>query len=278
MALHRLDVMPYRWKVRSLKVPRLNVWWRRWQASRGRAVGNYGDLPQLIRKHAPGKSFADIGCLWGVNGEYAFVAAEAGATRVVGVDVFGPTPEFEQQRARRAPQVEFVLGDISQPQTFTSLGCVDVVFCAGVLYHHPSPFDLLVALRRICRETLILRTSTIPEVRGLPNAAVYFPMLDDRTRDLWNLKSLGLVHQAGISNEFQPAEGYGNWFWGLTPSCLESLLKTAGFKVEWRATEAFAQTVVCSAVAPSFSHRLPGETEARELGRKVSAEQVARPA
>src|SRR4029450_3342109 len=89
----------------------------------------------------------------------------------------------------------------------------------------------------ICRDTLILRTSTIPEVRGLPNAAVYFPMLDAKARELWNLKSLGLLHQAGISNEFQPAEGYGNWFWGLTPSCLTSLLETAGVPPHFRAAE-----------------------------------------
>jgi hypothetical protein len=153
-----------------------------------------------------------------------------------------------------------------------------VVFCAGVLYHHPSPFDLLVALRRICRETLILRTSTIPEIRGLPNAAVYFPMLDAKARDLWNLKGLGVLHQAGISNEFQPAEGYGNWFWGLTPSCLESLLKTAGFRVDFRATEAFAQTVVCAAVAPALEHRLPDQIAARRLAADVSAAGIARPA
>ena len=270
--------MLYRWKVTLLKVPRLNLWWRRWRASRGQAVGNYGDLPHLIRKHAPGKSFADVGCLWGVNGEYAFVAAEAGATRVVGVDVFGPTPEFEASRRARAPNVEFVLGDISRRDTCDRIGEVDVVFCAGVLYHHPSPFDLLVALRRICRETLILRTSTIPEVRGLPNAAVYFPMLDERGRALWDLKPLGVTHQAGISNEFRPGEGYGNWFWGLTPSCLQSLLKTAGFRVEWCGTEAFAQTVVCSTAERAFRHELPDEDGARELGREISARGAARPA
>jgi SAM-dependent methyltransferase len=270
--------MLYRWKVRSLKVPRLNLLWRRWRGWQGEPVGNYGQLPDLIRRHAPGKSFADIGCMWGVDGEYAFVAAEAGAQRVVGVDVFGPTPEFEQKRAARAPGVVFVLGDISRPDTFNRVGTVDVVFCAGVLYHHPSPFDLLVALRRICGETLILRTSTIPEVRGLPNAAVYFPMLDQRGRELWNLKPLGVTYQAGISDAFRPDEGYGNWFWGLTPSCLESLLATAGFKVEWRATEAFAQTVICSAVTSAFTHRLPGEDEARRMAEEISAAGVAKPA
>jgi hypothetical protein len=270
--------MLYRWKVALLKRPRLNVLWRRWRQRQGEAVGNYNQLPGLIRTHASGRSFADIGCMWGVNGDFAFLAEESGATRVKAVDVFGPTPEFEQKRIARSSRVEFILGDVTRTETLEAIGPVDVVFCAGVLYHHPSPFDLLVALRRICRETLILRTSTIPEVRGLPNAAVYFPMLDAAGRDLWNLKRLGVLHQAGISNEFQPSDGYGNWFWGLTPSCLESLLATAGFRVDVRATEAFAQTVVCTAVAPALEHQLPDQVSARRLGEDISASGVARPA
>jgi len=270
--------MLYRWKVRLLKRPRLNLLWRRWRARQGEFVGNYDRLPEYIRKHAPGKSFADVGCMWGVNGEHSFLAEEAGATAVTAVDVFGPTPEFEQKRLSRGSRVRFLLGDITRIETLEQIGQVDVVFCAGVLYHHPSPFDLLVALRRICRETLILRTSTIPEVRGLRNAAVYFPMLDAQSRELWNLKSLGLMHQAGISNAFQPAEGYGNWFWGLTPSCLESLLTTAGFRVDFRATESFAQTVVCTAVAPAMQHELPDQSSARRLAEAISAAGIARPA
>lgn len=270
--------MLYQLKVRSLKVPRLNRLWRRWRGRRGDVVGSYDRLPEYIRRHAPGRSFADIGCMWGVNGEYAFLAEEAGATSVKAVDVFGPTPEFEEKRLARNSRVEFILGDLARADTIARIGTADVVFCAGVLYHHPSPFDLLVALRQICRETLILRTSTIPEVPGLPNAAVYFPMLDARGRELWNLKRLGLLHQAGISNEFQPSEGYGNWFWGLTPSCLESLLATAGFRVDFRATEAFAQTCVCTAVAPPLQHTLPDDASARRIAEEISAAGVARPA
>ena len=270
--------MLYRWKVRLLKHPRLNLLWRRWRATHGEILGSYDRLPEFIRNHAPGRSFADIGCMWGVNGEYSFIAEDAGATSVTAVDVFGPTPEFEGKHAARRSRVRFVLGDITRLETLDEIGEADVVFCAGVLYHHPSPFDLLVALRRICRDTLILRTSTIPEVRGLPNAAVYFPMLDENARELWNLKRLGLLHQAGISNAFQPSEGYGNWFWGLTPSCLESLLKTAGFRVDFRATEAFAQSVVCTAVAPALQHRLPDQVSARRLAADISAAGIARPA
>lgn len=99
---------------------------------------------------------------------------------------------------------------------------------------------MLVALRRMCTQTLILRTATIPEIKGLPHAAVYFFMLSRKDRKLWNLKSLGVPYQVGITDSFNPTAGYGNWFWGLTPSCLTSLLETAGFRVDYRAREPFA--------------------------------------
>jgi hypothetical protein len=268
----------YRLKVAALKIPRLNYLWRYWRARRGQTVGEYQRLLDLIRQYAPGKTFADIGCMWGVNGAHSFAAEEAEARRIYAVDVFGPTPEFVAEHTRRGSRVEFILGDAVAPSTLDRIGGVDVVFCAGVLYHHPSPFDLVVALRRICRDTLILRTSTIPEINGLPNAAVYFPHLDEPARRLWSLRSLGVLHQAGISNGFTAAEGYGNWFWGLTPSCLVSLMKTAGFEVMRRDDEPFAQTLVCRAVAAPFEHRLPGEEEARAVAEAVSAARVARPA
>ena len=268
----------YRWKVRLLKNRLCNVLWRHAAVRRGWPVGNYADLPDYIRRYAPGNSFVDVGCMWGVNGEYAFVAEEAGATRVKGVDVFGPTPEFEQKKAAHGSAVEFILGDASHPETIERVGVTDVVFCAGVLYHHPSPFDLLVALRRMCAKTLLLRTSTIPEVNGLRNAAVYYPLLGPDDRRLWNLAGLGVPQQVGITNEFQPREGYGNWFWGLTPSCLESLLRTAGFRIEHRAAEPFAQTVVCSADDVPFTHHLPTEAEARRMAEEISSAGVARPA
>jgi SAM-dependent methyltransferase len=266
--------MLYTWKVKFLKTRRGGLLWRRWRAWRGDDIGAYSRLPEYIREYAPGRSFVDIGCMWGVDGEYAFLAEEAGASTVKGVDVFGPTPEFEAKKRTRDSAVEFILGDAAHPETIARVGVVDVVFCAGVLYHHPSPYDLLVALRRMCRQTLILRTSTIPEIRGLSNVAVYFPMLRPKDRRLWNLN---VGRQVGITDGFEPDEGYGNWFWGLTPSCLVSLLETAGFRADFRATEGFAQTVICSPVAVPFEHRLPGESEAHRMGQEVSATNIARP-
>jgi SAM-dependent methyltransferase len=255
--------MFYRWKVKMLKRPRLNFWWRYWRSWRGDPVGAYHDLPDLIRRYAPHKSFIDVGCMWEVNGRHAFLAEEAGAANVKAIDVFGPTPEYEQEHRSRRSRVEFILGDITSPATIARADAADVVLCAGVLYHHPSPFELLTALRRICRDTLILRTAAIPEIAGLQNAAVFFPLLDDRERRLWDLRSLGVSAQAAITDRFNADDGYGNWFWGLTPSCLVALVTCAGFRVEHRAMESFAQTVIAKVASMPFKHRLPGEKEAR---------------
>lgn len=280
LAARLLGALPrlYPLKVSLLKRPRANLIWRYWRSAQGDEVGEYGGLPGLIQQYAPGRSFVDIGCMWGVNGEHAFLAEEAGATEVKGVDVFGPTPEFEARKRERASAVEFILGDAGHPATIARVGTMDVVLCAGVLYHHPSPFNLLAALRRMCRQTLILRTSTIPEVEGLPHAAVYYPMLSEGDRRLWDLRTLGLQRQVGITDAFEPHEGYGNWFWGLTPSCLAALLETAGFRVDRRMNETFAQTFVCTPVEVPFAHRLPEEGEARSMAEEISGAGIARPA
>jgi len=270
-------VIPYSLKVRVLKTHRGNAAWRRWRMLRGDEIGDYGRLPDLVRQHAPGRSFVDVGCMWGVNGEYSFVAEEAGATAVTGVDVFGPTPEFEEKRRERRSSVRFVLGDATRRETLETIGVADVVLCAGVLYHHPSPFDVLTALRRICCQTLILRTATIPEIRGFTNGAIYYPLLLHSQRRLWNLSSLGLGIQVGITGPFEPEAGYGNWFWGLTPSCLDALVQNAGFTVERHLREAFATTLVCRAIDPPFEHTLPDEVAARAIGDEVSGAGIARP-
>ena len=53
---------------------------------------------------------------------------------------------------------------------------------------------------------------------------------------------------------------------------------TAGFRVDYQATEPFAQTMICTPVEIPFEHRLPGETEARALGEAISEAGIAKPA
>jgi 2-polyprenyl-3-methyl-5-hydroxy-6-metoxy-1,4-benzoquinol methylase len=132
----------------------------------------------LIRKYAAGKTFADIGCMWGINGANSFFAESCGAKRVLAVDVF-TTEQFAAERSRLNSRVEFVLGDINETDTVRRVGKSNVVFSAGVLYHTPDPFSFLVRLRSICDEVLILSTALIPEMPGLRNTAIFYPLLDE---------------------------------------------------------------------------------------------------
>ena len=173
---------------------------------------------ELIQKYAIGKTFADIGCMWGVNGGFSFFAEGCGAKRVVGVDIYPATKQFAVEHSRLNSSVQFVLGDINESDTLRQIGTTNIVFCSGVLYHMPDPFSLLVRLRSICDELLILRSQLVPEMPGLRNTAIFYPMLDEAHR---NLFKTGIGIQKAIAGPYEPESGYDNWFWGLTPSCVE---------------------------------------------------------
>ncbi|MEP7076802.1 MAG: class I SAM-dependent methyltransferase [Acidobacteriota bacterium] len=203
----------------------------------------------LIRQNVKGKSFADIGCMWGINGLNSFIAEDAGASEVVGVDVYSASEEFLEEKKRRNSAIRFVQGDINSAETTEAIGKMDVVLCGGVLYHTPDPVHLLSRLRAICKETLILNTRSIPEMRGLKNAAVFYPYLEAKQRKIWDL---GMGAQKAITGPYEVESGYGNWFWGMTPSCVEALLKCAGFEVRERYVQPFECAFVCSAIDIQF--------------------------
>ena len=182
----------------------------------------------LIARHAPGQSLVDVGCMWKVDGAYAFHALAHGAVRVTALDVHAPTPEFLAQNAAAGERVRFVQGDINDPAIADAIGVADIVFCSGVLYHMPNPILTLTRLRRICCRTLILGSATIPEQRW-PQSAVFFPYLRAGARRALTYPSAD--QKIGLDTEFVREWDYGNWFWGLTPSSVEAMLRATGFEV-----------------------------------------------
>lgn len=244
--------MLYQLKVRALKSRTFQRLGARLQRLLGRDPG-VGEVPDrlkedLIRRLVPGKSFADIGCMWRVNGLFSFVAQDAGATRVAAVDIHPPSAEFTAELARRGSRVEFIQGDIHAAATLQAIGRRDLVFCSGLLYHTPNPVATLMQLRQICDGVLILNTSTVPEHPGLKNFAVFYPYLDETQRRLWSPGEGAL----GVATPYDPAQGYANWIWGFSHSCLESMLRCAGFRVSERYGQGFLSCVVCETLPPGF--------------------------
>ncbi|MEN9625948.1 MAG: hypothetical protein RL557_276 [archaeon] len=205
---------------------------------------------ELVRKYAPNKSFADIGALWGINGLNSFIAEESGATKIIAVDVYPANKEFLDEQARRNSKVQFFQGDINLLETSQKIGLCDVVLCSGVLYHTPDPVHLLASLRTITRETLILNTASVPEMPGFKNTAVFYPFLNKNQRKIWDR---GIGSQKAITGPYEPENGYGNWFWGMSPSCIESMLGCVGFEVMERSITSFNSIFICKAVSVKFT-------------------------
>ncbi len=173
-----------------------------------------------IRSHVRGHSFADIGGLYGIHGEHAFVAEAAGASGVTLFDVGdAELSEFPARKRQRGSSVRYVQGDLEDPVSVERIGPHDIVWCTGVIYHTPNPVGQLLALRRITRGLLYLGTHTIPEIPGIENGCVYYPYLSDRSR-----RAYASPHRdsrnfwaIGIPFNDKPMFGYANFWWGISP-------------------------------------------------------------
>lgn len=220
--------------------------WIRRRRYPGLLEGRPEDLwRELIARHVPGRSFVDVGCMWRVDGAYAFHALERGATAVTGVDINPATDRFAARNAAVEDRVRFVQSDVNDPMLPSRVGEFDVVFCSGVLYHVPNPVLTLEQLRRLCRGTLILTTASILE-RDTPHAAVFLPYLEASTRD--RLDFPALARKRGLDSPVIERRGYANWLWLPTASCLRAMLRFAGFEPLGCYEHRHVTTVVARAV------------------------------
>jgi hypothetical protein len=140
------------------------------------------------------------------------------------------TDEFDEQVRQRGSNVRFVRGDLHDPAVRAEAGAHDVVYCSGVLYHVPHPVQTLESLRELGREYLILLTHTIPEVPLVKQASVFWPELDERTRLAYAAayeRAAGPADRIGLSTPFDPRAGYANWWWGMSRSAVEAMLRAA---------------------------------------------------
>ena len=189
---------------------------------------------ELIARLAPGKTFLDMGGMWGISGDDAFAAEAAGARRVVICDGMDPSDDFQRKRAERSSQVQYVQGDLHDPLTVERLGTFDVVWCLGILYHSPDPYRLIEHLRRMTTDTLVLGSRVIPELPGIEGGCVFYPALSDKSlRGYAWMYGREAPALPGATTPFDrtPAMGYVNYWWGLTPSALLGMLDLARFEV-----------------------------------------------
>ncbi|MEE4186105.1 MAG: methyltransferase domain-containing protein [Gammaproteobacteria bacterium] len=161
-----------------------------------------------IRQHVQGKRVLD---LFAANGGFAFIAAQFGASEVVGV-------EYAHDRVASASliaevtglsdRVSFICGDVYKLDEYFSEP-FDTVLCLGGLYHVPDPALLLKGIRAVTRETLVLHTAMTLNLPGNWAKFHYRP--------------------AATAKEPLAQGGYGAW--SFTPECIRHLLRHGGFTV-----------------------------------------------
>ena len=210
---------------------------------------------QWVADVVPGKTFAEVGGLWGTVNEQVTVAAQAGATATTMIDIApddGGDEDLwklfrERATSRGVTDTTCLIASIDDPETVERAGSFDVVCCSGVLYHCPDPVHTLRQLRAITRETLILGTVSMPEtvttsagtVSVEAGAALLVPAISDSQRGVFAqwLRDLGddNIRADGITHPVQSGwalDDYAPWWWFFTRDHVAGLLRISGFEVE----------------------------------------------
>jgi hypothetical protein len=199
-----------------------------------------------------GRSFVDIGGLWGVVNEQVTVAAAGGAHPLAMVDA-APTDDADwlwTAFAERCDEhglddVRTISADLHDPGFAETVGVYDVVHCSGVLYHSPHPLFVVQQLRAVTRRTLLLGTATLPDevttaagrLTVAPGSALFVPALSASHRAIlgeW-LTEVGANEAMGVNYPLRTAwepTDCSAWWWFFTCEFVESLLSLSGFRVE----------------------------------------------
>lgn len=193
-----------------------------------------------------GKTFADVGGLWGVVNEKVSVAHRLGAKSLTMVDVQLLDNQLwhsfhERMRELKIGGYRTVSGDICKLSVDEVGGPFDVVHCSGVLYHLPDPLRMLENLRKITRSHLVLTSAITREkiknragrYRVPPSGAIFVPALSERERAV--LKAYWAPKGVAADGITEPAtfslEDFGPWWWLPTSTALVAMCQSAGFKL-----------------------------------------------
>jgi hypothetical protein len=204
-------------------------------------------VEQWLQTLVPGKSFADVGGLWGTVNEKITVAAGVGAASVTMIDV---TP-LEQELWRKLEdrcvdlglaEYRFIEADINDSALLEDLPTFDIVYSNGLIYHAPNPAAPIANLARLCNEVLILGTTIIQDDmlrvqsgnnKNIPGA-LFVPDLGPESKGEISayFAEAGIREMVGITSltEWAP-DDYAPWWWLFTQSAVSRLLESAGLQV-----------------------------------------------
>lgn len=203
---------------------------------------------RYVQQVVPGRSFVDVGGLWGTVNERVSIAHAAGARELAMLDITPPASPlwqlFDERRRRLGvPPVRTISGDLMALTHADAALRFEVVHCSGILYHIPDQFQLLRALRTLTTEHLVLTSSITEthivneagELRVPEGGALFLPALNPSERAVLKAHwwptladgSLGLTREIDRWN----LNDFGPWWWLPTTTALTRMCEIAGFDV-----------------------------------------------
>jgi hypothetical protein len=209
------------------------------------------DINSKIAGIVAGRSFVDIGGLWGTENERVTVASAAGARSVAMVDIQHEGTEWwkafkDRCAARGVLDCENIVANLDHIDFASKVPVTDIVHCSGIIYHVPSPIWTLSKLREVTRSILLLCSMTVPEVIETnigsidmsDGNSIFIPALEGRKRDIVRayFEQVGVkVHNINSPGTYPWRHGeeynYEPWWWLWTPRTLAAFVETAGFRV-----------------------------------------------
>lgn len=210
---------------------------------------------EWISESVEGKTFADVGGLWGTVNEKVTVAARGKAKETTMIDIqtmhTDPWKQFFDRCAAEGVRCDrSIEANINDPDFPKKVGNYDIVHCSGVIYHCPNPVYTVSQLAKITNNILILGSTIIPPIIKNANGeiiietggGIFVPALNDSQREVIAkyFKEVGTSTIVGIDHPLQNGwslEDYSAWWWLFTLDFVGGLLKACGFKVKYTYTE-----------------------------------------
>lgn len=206
---------------------------------------------EMIRRVVAGKSFVDVGGLWGTVNEKVSVARAAGAANVTLMDIM---PEGHPLwRAFDARMKELGIAgygripssDINALDPEAVGGRFDVVHCSGILYHCPDPIRTIRRLAELAGEHLILTSMVVPQtiessagrIELARGGALLIPALGPEEYAIcsayWAERQVaGVVGlEPGRPLDRWEPDDYGPWWWLYPPTTMDKMVEAAGLRV-----------------------------------------------
>ncbi len=220
-----------------------------------------------ISELVAGRTFIDVGGLWGTINETVCLAVKSGAKSATMADIQPFDTTWWKAFHNRCTEFgvsdyESIRLDICNGEEVSKSQKYDFVHCSGIIYHVSDPLQLIKNLMAISSEYLLISSMIIPERIENSEGVVESPtgtchmihLLPDDKRAIFRQffidkkRDENIVSLKSHDELFKPDGRVktGPWWWLYSPSTLEAMCTLCGLDIVKKHTiNNFSHGVLC---------------------------------